>query len=290
MKNTNHHLSSHGCQLKQQMSSALSPLLYDTKKSEYYLTLPTPFSHIRITPPRLSDVDVLVEMLNEDAVWPYLSSPPYPYLKEHGQEWIERIHLETINIIDALEKHQRDKPLGTPGFAGGCPVRYLREVKINPDGSEEEFLIGDVGFSRHGFPEIDDRVQADAMTMENMSRAVGDPEIVWMVGGESCSNLSFEADSNHSLGPDFLRTSHQGKGIMTVALRLLLKEWAIPRMGAKKMIGTLYDGNIGSQRVLEKCGFVTRPEKLIDYVEIPPSKGGGRKTLVVMDWDPERLS
>lgn len=183
------------------MSSALSPLLYDPNKGEYYLTLPPPLSHIRITPPRLSDVDVLVEMLNEDAVWPYLSSPPYPYLKEHAEEWIGRIHLETVNIIDALEKHQRNNPSGTPNFAGGCPLRYLREVKVNPDGSEEEVLIGDVGFSRHGFPEVGDQVQAEALAMENMSRPVGDPEIVWMVGGESCFNLSSNAGSNHTRFP-----------------------------------------------------------------------------------------
>lgn len=49
-------------------SDQLRPLKLDTGTGEPYLQLDAPFSHIVLTPPRLSDWPALVENLNDPVV------------------------------------------------------------------------------------------------------------------------------------------------------------------------------------------------------------------------------
>ena len=55
---------------------------------------------------------------------------------------------------------------------------------------------------------------------------------------------------------------------MPLALKTVLHEWMIPRMGAKTIRGEAYIDNWGSRKVFEKNGF-----KLVKTVEFE----GGRK-------------
>lgn len=55
--------------------------------------------------------------------------------------------------------------------------------------------------------------------------------------------------------PDCLASSHHGKGIMTSAIRVMMDEWAIPRMNAQHIVATAFIDNIGSQRTFTKNGF-----------------------------------
>jgi RimJ/RimL family protein N-acetyltransferase len=45
---------------------------------------------------------------------------------------------------------------------------------------------------------------------------------------------------------------------MSDAVNTLLHEWAIPRMGVRKMLGTAFEGNVGSARVLQNAGMKYR--------------------------------
>ena len=53
-----------------------------------------------------------------------------------------------------------------------------------------------------------------------------------------------------------MKGTHHGRGIMTAALKTLVDEWMIVRMGAKQLRVEAFIGNIGSVRVFEKNGFV----------------------------------
>ena len=70
---------------------------------------------------------------------------------------------------------------------------------------------------------------------------------------------------------------------MTAAVRTVMHEWMIPRMGAQRVSVNTMKGNAASMRVFEKNGF-----KLVDTTtdckEMPESKGGGKYGLYVMEW------
>ena len=82
---------------------------------------------------------------------------------------------------------------------------------------------------------------------------------------------------------DFMCPSHHGRGIMTAALRVVIEQWAIPRMNAHIIHGSLFKENIGSQRVFEKNGF-QKYDTIEDCVEIAESKGGGKVGESFMKW------
>lgn len=70
----------------------------------------------------------------------------------------------------------------------GCPVRFLREIR--EDGSE--LLIGDVGILRcnHGEamgPSGLDWDNKSKYEAENNELSVGDPRIVWNIGGKDAA-------------------------------------------------------------------------------------------------------
>ncbi|KAF8973919.1 acyl-CoA N-acyltransferase [Flammula alnicola] len=71
---------------------------------------------------------------------------------------------------------------------------------------------------------------------ENNKLEVGDPNIVWTIG-------------------DYLAPSHHGQGIMTDAVDTLVHDWAVPRMGVRRILTGAFVGNHGSVRVFEKNGF-----------------------------------
>lgn len=103
----------------------------------------------------------------------------------------------------------------------------------------------------------------------NNQRKAGDPEIVWSVG---CKCDVFRSNTRLTrTESDFLATSHAGQGIMTSAFNAILKEWAIPRMGMRRMVAITNPNNHGSQKVMKKTGFVFR-EMLEKHIE-----GKGKK-------------
>ena len=63
----------------------------------------------------------------------------------------------------------------------GCPVQHIREVQ--PDGTE--LYLGDLSVSRNSWIEVEDKDLRARMMKENMEKPVGDPGIVWTIGGVS---------------------------------------------------------------------------------------------------------
>ncbi|KAF8973493.1 hypothetical protein BDZ97DRAFT_1911980 [Flammula alnicola] len=95
---------------------------------------------------------------------------------------------------------------------------------------------------------------------ENNSREAGDPNVLWSIG-------------------DFLAPSHHGQGIMSDVLDTLLHDWAIPRMGVRRILLGVVEGNMGSLRVFVKSGFQLK-QTVKDYRKIR----GETRNLQVMEW------
>ena len=65
-------------------------------------------------------------------------------------------------------------------LVSGCPVRSIREVR--PDGSDA--YLGDVEIRRNSFFEVGDREERARLVEENNVKQLGDPTIVWTIGGQ----------------------------------------------------------------------------------------------------------
>jgi len=152
------------------------PLLYDEANQEPYLPLLHPHEHIRLTPPRLSDIEATVPILNDRRVYAFLQGPPFPYTTDHAESWVTRIKKGCDDVIAQLEAAPRPSREGAEGsfVVGGCPVRILRERKENGD----DVYLGDLGIDRHGFPLVVDAEERTRKTRENDDKSIGDPTII----------------------------------------------------------------------------------------------------------------
>lgn len=161
-------------------------------------------------------------------------------------------------VLQELENAKDEENLN---IVDDCIVSAIRQV--NEDGTD--VMLGDITFSRCPWMELAGPTGVnwelkDQLQKENNSRVPGDPDILWTVGY-------------------YLSSDHHGKGIISDAVDTLLHEWAIPRMGVKKMIGTAFSGNEASVRVLEKSGFKFR-ETIKDHVHVK----GHLRSVHILDW------
>lgn len=78
---------------------------------------------------------------------------------------------------------------------------------------------------------------------------------------------------------DYLAPSHHGRGIMSDAVGTLLHEWAIPRMGVRRMIVLAFSGNQASVKVFLKNGF-----RLTQTVENHLEVKGKMQGVHVLKW------
>nr|GAT59530.1 predicted protein [Mycena chlorophos] len=218
----------------------ISPLQLNPTTNEPFLRLLT-HPNITITPPRPTDGARHVEMLNDPRVYPFLSSPPYPYALEHAKWWLDR-------AIPLSEKLMAELESDSPGPLDGCPVTYIREIQ--KDGSD--LLIGTIVFRLSDLPF---ELKPYGLTPE-------DNRDVWTVGF-------------------YLASSHHGQGIMSDALNTVLTQWAIPRMGVRKMVVNAHEGNTGSVRVFDKLGFKLRAKSEDAVVDTR----GVATPVHVLDWE-----
>ncbi|KAI0778311.1 acyl-CoA N-acyltransferase [Trametes elegans] len=209
------------------------PLQFDARTGEPFLRLPSPHDNIVITPPRFSDAPTIASYMNDPALYKWLDGPPFPYLPQHADFWLDKAKQSTDAVFQELQRANEEHPDGPPAVVSACPVRILREVRA--DGTD--LFLGDVMFVRERWPDIMDAHEKESLAMPNAERPVGDPGIIWCIG-------------------DYIAPSHQGRGIMTAAIRTLIQEWAIPRMGVRLIRVETFTDNIGSRRVFEKLGFV----------------------------------
>ncbi|KAJ4472539.1 acyl-CoA N-acyltransferase [Lentinula edodes] len=220
--------------------SQFHPLKVNATTGEPFFPLET-HPNIILTPPRLTDIPKLPDLMNDPGVCVWLTGPPHPYTLEHAEAWVTTTVDEANGILQELKDVEGSDTLK---LVGGSLIRCIREIK--KDGSD--VLIGDIHLRRCASMELAPGVKNNGERLEdsvkllglvNMQRENGDPEILWSVGY-------------------FLATSHAGQGIMSNAFKAVLQQWAFPRMGVRRMIGESYVENYGSRRVMEKNGFVFR--------------------------------
>ncbi|KAF8509523.1 acyl-CoA N-acyltransferase [Hysterangium stoloniferum] len=236
------------------MTPAAHSWLTNPRTNEPYIRLPAPHARIILTPPRTSDADAaaLIPIMNDPRVVKWLGVLPYPYEPKHALEWLQASTEKAYGILRDIEA----APDRGARFSGGCPFRIVREVK--EDGSD--VYLGDCRLARWTFDDVLDMEEKDRLIKENEARAAGDSEIEWSFG-------------------DYLAPSHHGRGIMSAVIKILIEQWVIPSMGAKKITVSPFEGNHGSVRVFEKNGFVL--EKVVDYWRTLPEYKGKDGTGIV---------
>ncbi|KIJ65536.1 hypothetical protein HYDPIDRAFT_88525 [Hydnomerulius pinastri MD-312] len=237
--------------------SQLYPFEINPTSGEPFLRLPAPLQNIIITPPRDGDEVQMASILNDTRVVSQMAGIPIPYELDQARAWLEHVKGEADAILDDLRAYEVDNPLAVPKVVGGCPVRHIREVL--DDGTD--VYIGDVGVSRGLYEDVFDPAERDKVVEENNSKTIGDPTIRWAFG-------------------DYLAPSHHGRGIMSIAVGLILSSWVIPRMGRNIVVFTFAE-NVGSERVFLKNGFVK--EAIIDNGKVVR---GEKKKLNHLVWKP----
>ncbi|KAG8744719.1 hypothetical protein FRC11_013333 [Ceratobasidium sp. 423] len=227
---------------------------HDPQTNEPFIPLPAPYSNIRLTPPRLEDADDIMAIMNNLDIVMNFAGPPYPYLREHCDQWLQ----DRVREYESAMVHITNVDADV-GFLDSSPLRHIREV--GPDGAER--FLGDVGLTREDvFCEIQDGEARAAKVNMNVDLPPGDPNIVWTFG-------------------DYLRPTHHGRGIMTAAVKTVINSWAIPHMNAYKFWAAAFPENIGSHKVFLKNGFQI-VDRVVGAVQFPESKGGYIKDSVVL--------
>ncbi|PYH86728.1 hypothetical protein BO82DRAFT_349884 [Aspergillus uvarum CBS 121591] len=247
------------------------PILYNPQTQEPYLRLPAPLSHIILTPHRLHQleetVSAKVPLLNDPRIYLNLTGPPYPYLREHAEEWLKSSCAAAEPVLQALRTEFKTS-VQQQQYFDLCPFTVIREViEQDPETGHprQDVLIGDIGIARYMFYEYrhDSAERAEAQRRNN-ELLPGDEGIAWGVGY-------------------FLAPSYHGKGIMTSALRTLIHDWGVPRMNIKRLMASAFVENVGSVRVFEKNDFEVLCT-LEDWEPYPENRGGGWKSLTVVKW------
>ncbi|KAJ5960603.1 uncharacterized protein N7479_007753 [Penicillium vulpinum] len=252
---------------------------YNPLTKEPYLQLPAPCANIIITPHREHQIEetsaVMTEILNDSRVYRWLEGPPYPFLPEHGVDWVKMKIAEHKDILATLRKEfersesqlQSDSANGQeePKFFDKCPFVCIREVtERDPTTGAplQDVLVGDFTLSRYAFYELRPSSWEFALVQKhNNELPAGHKDIVW----------------------DYLSPTQQSRGVMSVVVRTVIQDWAIPRMNLHLLKGSFFVGNIGSRRVLEKNNF-EEAGIFKDWASASPNKGRGKMSIGVMEW------
>lgn len=140
-----------------------------------------------LTPPRKSDKFSMIAALNDPRVYQWLLGPPYPYLPEHADEWIEHTSRQADALLQELRDLQ-DKADG-PYLVSGCPFKIIREVK--DDGTD--VFLGDVSIGRNDY-EYKSFAERETLVQERTEKRPGDPGICWCFGGQCNSFQMHDSD------------------------------------------------------------------------------------------------
>jgi hypothetical protein len=146
----------------------------DSSISELYIPLPPPLSHIRITPPRSSDLEARLIHLNTSEISDLLRNPSWPYPRTLAEERLAEDLALAQGLLDqytAEAKHRR--------WFDGCPFRAIREVKEDRSGE----CIGELFFAR--IAPGDTWLDGDE-PVDNLMRPAGDVGIWWTIGSKPC--------------------------------------------------------------------------------------------------------
>ncbi|KAJ5384341.1 hypothetical protein N7517_002252 [Penicillium concentricum] len=255
---------------------------YNPLTKEPYLQLPAPCANIIITPHREHQIEetsaVMTEILNDSRVYHWLQGPPYPFLPEHGVDWVKMKIAEYKDILSTLQKEletpesqlQEDSSNGQeqPVFFDKCPFVCIREVtERDPTTGAplQDVMIGDFTLARYAFYELrPDSWELALLQKYNNDLPAGHKDIIWGIGY-------------------YLSPTQHSRGLMSAAVRTVIQDWAIPRMNLHRLKGSFYVGNIGSMRVFEKNNFV-EAGIFKDWAPATPHKGRGTMSVAVVEW------
>ena len=190
----------------------LYPLQINAITNEPFLRL-RKHENIILTPPRWEDAERLFSSGNDTRVNEWLTVPvPYPMgtfsvlsrtplisfgLVEAAHKFLSRIVPAATKFFENMEAFKDD---ATPRIVGDFPVRAIREVQ--EDGTD--VYIGDIGISRCSYGELMD-LNGVPVDWENASERkefndsleLGDPRILWAIGGTyQETSFFFVVDSN----------------------------------------------------------------------------------------------
>ncbi|KAJ7070501.1 hypothetical protein C8F01DRAFT_1046063 [Mycena amicta] len=237
----------------------LHPLEVNPTTGEPFLRLPGKgHENIILTPPRMSDVDAMVPVFNDERVSYWMTGTPFPYTRENAEWWLgENAVPIAERVLAELEAARNETELK---LVDACPVTILREVQ--PDGTE--LLVGGIDFTlAQRAVELD----GTGWTPEGLGappkpqRREEKPDI-WTVGY-------------------YVVPSHHGRGLMSDAFKTVLEQWGIPRMGIRKLRVSALTGNEGSVKVFRKNGltlYKTWPEDTVDV------RGTRKSGIHVYEW------
>ncbi|CAG8067967.1 unnamed protein product [Penicillium salamii] len=272
---------------------------YNPVTKEPYLQLPAPCANIIITPYRehqiKEDTNAMTSSLNGPRVYTWLQGPPYPFLPEHGEDWIKTKIQENKAAVAALQDEFENKPQTDAShqaqtenkFFGQCPFLCIREVGEDPSGAQDT-LIGEIALIRYSFYEIRRNSWELALVQaHNKQLPVGHEDIVWTLGCTIRLSTMYYALTD----TDYLSPTHHGKGIMSRAVQAVIRDWAVPRMNMNHLRGSFVVGNVGSQRVFERNNFEEvgvfkdwLPEIFKDWLPENSKKSLGKMSIVIMEW------
>ncbi|KAF8166538.1 acyl-CoA N-acyltransferase [Mycena galopus ATCC 62051] len=237
----------------------MTGLQYNATTGEPFLRLPAPFSNIILTPPRMSDVARSVEIMNDPFIFKWMGQGTlYSYTAEKAEAWLTQLKAETDAQVAEL------RGATEPHLVSGCPVRHIREEQA--DGTD--VFLGDLSLIRSSFAWVLDTEERARLVAENNARPAGDPGILWHTGY-------------------YLAPSHNGRGLTTAALKTVIAEFGIPWLNVTRLRSAVFEGNIGSIRVLQKNGFEIT-ETFVQHIKIGEEKE--EKTGHLLDWRPDSLA
>ncbi|KAJ5795726.1 uncharacterized protein N7518_004266 [Penicillium psychrosexuale] len=247
---------------------------------EPYLQLPAPCANIIITPHREYQIEeasaAMTEILNDPRVYSWLQGPPYPFLPEHGIDWVKTKVAENEDVLSTLQREfetqsQQGDGSNSPEeleFFDKCPFICIRKVTERDPATGaplQDVLIGDISLMRYAFYELQPNSSEIVLAQnQNNDLPVGHKDIVWGIGY-------------------YLSPTQHSRGIMSVAVRTVIQDWAIPRMNLHLLRGSFFVGNIGSMKVFEKNNF-EEVGTFKDWAPTSPNKGRGKMSIVVMKW------
>jgi len=155
------------------------PLSLNGHTGRQYIRLPPPHQRIIIATPSLQDAPQISELFNEPRIYRWVLDPPFPYLLEDAISWLTKAKAEVDAILNELEQADAESPGGPLKLVGACPVRSILEE--NDDGSYT--YLGECGIFRSRFEDVMDVEERAWLVQENNARPVGDPDIIWEMGG-----------------------------------------------------------------------------------------------------------
>lgn len=265
---------------------------------EPYLQLPAPCTNIIITPHREYQIEeasaAMTEILNDSRVYSWLQGPPYPFLPEHGIDWVKTKVAENEGVLSTLQREfetqsQQGDGSNSPEeleFFDKCPFICIRKVTERDPATGaplQDVLIGDISLMRYAFYELQPNSSEFVLAQDqNNDLPVGHKDIVWGIG---CmyGHLSETRGQLLIILTDYLSPTQHSRGIMSVAVRTVIQDWAIPRMNLHLLRGSFFVGNIGSMKVFEKNNF-EEVGTFKDWAPASPNKGRGKMSIVVMKW------